>query len=139
MRQQTTARLVQVHGEGWPYDANAMVSLNFHCGAYGPGWLDGDHPMPQDGRVMHRVCFHLEGECCKEWTMVVEHRLVYTVVQPVVPNECVDYGVLDSVNRANGFFDPFVSLTDIGLTPGWYRFKDGAGKWLNVLNSIDSN
>lgn len=39
----------------------------FHCGAYGPGWLDGEHPMPQDGRVMRRVCFHLEGECCKEW------------------------------------------------------------------------
>ena len=38
----------------------------FHCGAYAPGWLDGDHPMPQDGRVDRRVCFHLEGECCKE-------------------------------------------------------------------------
>ena len=38
----------------------------FHCGAYGPGWLKGDHPMPQDGRVKRSVCFHLEGECCKE-------------------------------------------------------------------------
>jgi len=38
----------------------------FHCGAYAPGWLDGVHPMPQDGRVMRRVCFHLKGECCKE-------------------------------------------------------------------------
>lgn len=38
----------------------------FHCGAYGQGWLNGDHPMPQDGRVKRRVCFHLEGECCKE-------------------------------------------------------------------------
>ena len=42
----------------------------FHCGTYGPGWLDGDHPMPQDGRVMRRICFHLEGECCKEWKMI---------------------------------------------------------------------
>lgn len=38
----------------------------FHCGAYGPGWLNGDHPMPLDGRVKRIVCFHLEGECCKE-------------------------------------------------------------------------
>lgn len=38
----------------------------FHCGAYGPGWLNDDHPMPQDGRVKRSVCFHLEGECCKE-------------------------------------------------------------------------
>lgn len=37
----------------------------FHCGAYAPGWLDGEHPMPQDGKVLRRVCFHLEGECCK--------------------------------------------------------------------------
>ena len=42
----------------------------FHCGTYGPGWLDGNHPLPQDGRVLKRVCFHLEGECCKEWIMI---------------------------------------------------------------------
>ena len=36
--------------------------------------------------------------------------------------------MLDAMNRAEGFYDPFVSLTDIGLTPGWYRFKDKAGK-----------
>ena len=54
--------------------AGRMMPTNcvpkFHCGTYGPGWLDGDHPMPQDGRVMRRICFHLEGECCKEWKMI---------------------------------------------------------------------
>ena len=45
-----------------------------------------------------------------------------------VPNECKHHGVLDSMDRAQGFYDPFVSLTDAGLTPGWYRFKDSAGE-----------
>ncbi|XP_078358802.1 uromodulin-like isoform X3 [Oculina patagonica] len=123
----------------------------FHCGAYGPGWLDGDHPMPQDGRVMRRVCFHLEGECCKE-SIFIEVRncgnfMVYHLEPPPkcplrycgdaveessssvveAPHECKNHGVLVAMDRGQGFYDPFVSLTDIGLTPGWYRFKDEAG------------
>lgn len=123
----------------------------FHCGAYGPGWLDGDHPLPQDGRVTRRVCFHLEGECCKEWIFINVRNcgnfMVYQLKPPPkcplrycgdsvketsssiveAPHECKNHGVLDAMNRAEGFYDPFVSLTDIGLTPGWYRFKDKAG------------
>ena len=44
------------------------------------------------------------------------------------PHECKNHGVLNTMDRARGFYDPFVSLTDIGLTPGWYRFNDEAGK-----------
>lgn len=157
--------------------AGRMMPTNcvpkFHCGTYGPGWLNGDHPMPQDGRVMRRICFHLEGECCKEWKMIqirncgnfmvyhlepppecpmrycgdavteeahileeerptVKEELTPTVEQksPIVaeiPDECENHGLLDSADRSQGFYDPFVSLTDAGLSPGWYRFKDGAG------------
>lgn len=54
-------------------------------------------------------------------------HLLYFVA---VPDECENHGLLDSADRSQGFYDPFVSLTDAGLSPGWYRFKDGAGEWL---------
>lgn len=61
----------------------------FHCGAYGPGWLDGDHPLPQDGRVTRRVCFHLEGECCKEWIFInVRNCGNFMVYQLKPPPKC---------------------------------------------------
>ena len=61
----------------------------FHCGAYGPGWLDGDHPLPQDGRVNRRVCFHLEGECCKEWVFInVRNCGNFMVYQLKPPPKC---------------------------------------------------
>ncbi|CAH3188447.1 unnamed protein product [Porites lobata] len=142
----------------------------FHCGAYGPGWLNGDHPMPQDGRVKRRVCFHLEGECCKEkisiqvrncgkfmvyflppaprcplkycgskvedgkfgrfFTRSFTGCLVTLILLDnfvTVPRECKSYGVLNETDRARGFYNPFLSLTDAGLTPGWHRFMGKAG------------
>ena len=57
----------------------------FHCGAFGPGWLDGDHPMPQDGIVTRRVCFHLEGECCKKKINITVRNCGYFMVYHLSP------------------------------------------------------
>lgn len=43
-------------------------------------------------------------------------------------NECRAYGVLNSTDRARGFSNPFVSLTDAEIAPGWYRFTGEAGE-----------
>ena len=51
-----------------------------------------------------------------------------------VPRECKSYGVLNEIDRARGFYNPFLSLTDAGLTPGWHRFMGKAG--INQFNIL---
>ena len=50
------------------------------------------------------------------------------IVDYTAPHYCKNYSLLTGVDRAQGYYNPFVSLTDAGLTPGWYRFSGGAGK-----------
>ena len=70
-------------------NAGQMMSTQcvpkFHCSAHGPGWLDGDHPMPQEGRVIRRVCFHIEGDCCAESVEIQVRNCGQFVVYHLVP------------------------------------------------------
>ena len=34
------------------------------CGTHAPGWLDGSHPLAEEGIVTRRVCYHWSSNCC---------------------------------------------------------------------------
>ena len=38
--------------------------LKLHCGALSPGWLNGKHPIVEEGVVERMVCFTNNDDCC---------------------------------------------------------------------------
>ena len=58
-------------GEAGQQMPESCVDLR-HCGTIVPGWLNGTHPMVEDGAVKRKVCFHSpSGNCCKWSTDVL--------------------------------------------------------------------
>ena len=45
--------------------------LQYRCGAYAPGWLDGIHPTVTEGVVTRKVCYHYNGDCCR-WRNIIK-------------------------------------------------------------------
>lgn len=43
------------------------------CNTYSPGWLNGNHPTPQEGAVNRTVCFNFGSKCCA-WTSAIMMR-----------------------------------------------------------------
>ncbi|XP_038640707.1 melanoma-associated antigen E1-like isoform X1 [Scyliorhinus canicula] len=71
------------------------------CSTHAPGWLNGTHPIPDDGEVTRKVCFHWSGNPCL-WSVEIKIKqcsnyfvyylvktpfcnLAYCTVQAVVP------------------------------------------------------
>ena len=59
-----------------------------YCGTHAPGWLNGKHPTPPEGRVQRQVCFHWSGNKCR-WSANIEVRncgayFVYKLTKPPV-------------------------------------------------------
>ena len=57
-----------------------------YCGTHAPGWLNGKHPTPPEGRVQRQVCFHWSNKKCL-WNVNIEVRncggyFVYNLVKP---------------------------------------------------------
>ena len=44
-----------------------------YCGTHAPGWLNGKHPTPPEGRVQRQVCFHWSNNNCL-WKQDIEVR-----------------------------------------------------------------
>ena len=43
-------------------------SDRYYCGTYGPGYLQGGHPGPNEGKVSRTVCFASSSGCSCSWT-----------------------------------------------------------------------
>ena len=56
-----------------------------HCGTYAPGWLKGNHPAVDDGEVQRQVCFHSEGECCKNSKFILVKNCGHFYVYKLSP------------------------------------------------------
>ena len=57
-----------------------------YCGTHAPGWLNGKHPTPPEGRVQRQVCFNWSGNKCR-WSANIEVRncgayFVYKLTKP---------------------------------------------------------
>ena len=48
------------------------VQVNY-CGTHATGWLNGQHPMKEDGAVSRQVCFHWSGNVCR-WSIYIHVR-----------------------------------------------------------------
>lgn len=64
---------------------NTCVPIHM-CNTDAPGWLNEDHPTPQEGIVDRRVCFHWNSNCCN-WAITIKVRncglfYVYRLVAP---------------------------------------------------------
>ncbi len=43
----------------------------YRCSTHAPGWLNGAHPAPEDGKVTRQVCFHWGNNTCN-WNASVQ-------------------------------------------------------------------
>ena len=43
--------------------ATSCGSTN-RCGTHATGWMDGAHPTEADGKVIRKVCYHWNHNCC---------------------------------------------------------------------------
>ncbi|XP_022781145.1 fibroblast growth factor receptor homolog 1-like [Stylophora pistillata] len=130
-------------GEAGQQMPESCVDLR-HCGTIVPGWLNGTHPMVEDGAVKRKVCFHSpSGNCCKWSTDVLVRNcggfyvyklkktpqcdLRYCGNGSYSEQECSTYKLLNESNRA-ATYEPntFMYLCDRALS-GWYRFSGEAG------------
>ncbi|XP_031569003.1 uncharacterized protein LOC116303577 [Actinia tenebrosa] len=59
-------------GEAGTQIATSCVDKR-RCGTASPGWMDGTHPLVQDGIVMRTVCFHWFEDCCR-WKVTIKVR-----------------------------------------------------------------
>ncbi|XP_048581064.1 uncharacterized protein LOC5514282 isoform X3 [Nematostella vectensis] len=126
-----------------------------HCGTHAPGWLRGSNPSVAEGIVSRKVCFHWNSNAC-QWNQMIRVRncgrfYVYELdktpacnlrfcgnagaaptrppTTPPVVNECRNYKVLNSKDRAQGEPSGNVLKCDQRDIPskGWYRFSGAAG------------
>jgi len=121
------------------------------CNTHAPGWLDGDHPTPDQLAVDARVCFHWGADVCN-WSQDIRVRncgdfFVYRLAGTVgcslrfcgaaSPDECRPdgYGLMDEPDRNVAFNDGNGGVdecdTDLfqgaNAQPAWYRFTGEAG------------
>ena len=50
--------------------ATSCGSTN-RCGTHATGWMNGAHPIVADGKVLRRVCYHWNNNCCN-WSNDIE-------------------------------------------------------------------
>ena len=59
------------------------------CGTLYPGWLEGDHPTVDEGKVKRAVCFSKGlGRCCKKRSFIRVKNCSSFYVYYLVPTPC---------------------------------------------------
>ena len=87
----------------------------YKCNTHATGWLNGTHPIPQEGIVNRRLCFHWNSNCCN-WDTTIKVRncglfYVYRLVNP--PNCHLRYCVTNWERQGHiirGFNSPLHKL-----------------------------
>ena len=64
--------------------------LQYRCGTYAPGWLNGTHPTVAEGVVNRKVCYHNLYDCCR-WSNIIKVKncssyYVYELQRPPYRN-----------------------------------------------------
>ncbi|XP_031549138.1 uncharacterized protein LOC116286709 isoform X3 [Actinia tenebrosa] len=77
-------------------DAGTTIATScvdrYHCGTYGPGWMQGSHPTQAEGIVTRTVCYHYhswDSNCCfRNNTIRVKNCGGFYVYELVKPPGC---------------------------------------------------
>ncbi|XP_062389319.1 uncharacterized protein LOC134077634 [Sardina pilchardus] len=148
-------QLAHMSWQGWYRMVHQGLSLRMpetcvpphRCGTRGPLWLNGPHPLPEDGIVTREVCGSWNGNCCSKRVPSIRVKacpgdyIVYELVSP--PNcfgyctvgldthqveasdPCTNYNVRDDNWRATTNLDTSAPRCDWQLAhmswQGWYR------------------
>ncbi|XP_078382693.1 uromodulin-like [Oculina patagonica] len=133
-------------GPGWfrfQGDAGTKMSTTcpdkYYCDTHAPGWINGEHPTVEEGKVTRQVCFHWYSNCC-HWSTNIEVRncgayyVYYLKDTPfctlryciATPDKCHNYQSLTEANRKNTSKSGDV-ICDKPIGPGWFRFQGDAG------------
>nr|AAO22058.1 LZP variant II [Mus musculus] len=99
-----------------------------HCGTHAPVWLNGSHPLEEDGIVQRQACASFKGNCCL-WNATVEVKACprgYYVYRLARPSVCFHvycghfYDICDEDCHGN-----CLDTTECACSPGTSLGPDG--------------